>query len=146
MPAAGSVRENPGMTGMPPMIVHRTTIAIVDDDHSVRKALSRQLSVAGYHCESFESAEDLLFCLATLEPQGVLSDIHLGGMNGLQLATHPEVTRRQLPVVLMTALPDPMFEEPARQVAAGFLVKPISGEDLLSAIVDKIGPPLRSDD
>jgi FixJ family two-component response regulator len=36
----------------------RKTIAIVDDDASVRKALERQLGAAGYRCATFESAEN----------------------------------------------------------------------------------------
>jgi FixJ family two-component response regulator len=117
-------------------------IAVVDDDESLRKALSRQLRAAGYRCEAFSSAEDLLFCLSTLVPDGVLSDIHLGAMSGLELATHPEVTRRKLPVMLMTGLLDPMYLESARELAAAFLPKPICADDLLDAITGVVGPPL----
>jgi FixJ family two-component response regulator len=128
------------------MPLQRRTIAVVDDDESMRKALSRQLRAAGYQCETFACAEDLLFCLGTVVPCGVLSDIHLGAMSGLQLAVHPDVTRRNLPVVLMTGLADPMFVEAARNVAAAFLVKPICADALLDAIVDTVGPPLVEED
>jgi len=128
------------------MPLERRIIAVVDDDESMRKALSRQLRAAGYRCESFASAEDLLFCLSSVIPDGVLSDIQLGEMSGLQLAVHPEVTRRRLPVVLMTALSDPMFVDAARDVAAAFLVKPICADDLLDAITGIVGPPLVEED
>jgi FixJ family two-component response regulator len=124
------------------MPVERRHIAIVDDDESVRRALSRQLRAAGYRCESYACAEDLLFCLPTVLPHGVLSDIQLGAMSGLQLAVHPEITRRELPVMLMTALADPMFEEAARNVAAAYLLKPIRADDLLEAVIGIVGPPL----
>lgn len=128
------------------MATARRTIAVIDDDESVRKALARQLRAAGYRCEAFACAEDLLFCLSALVPHGVLSDIHLGQMTGLQLAVHPDVTRRKLPVMLMTGLPDPMFEDAARGVAAAFLAKPISGDELLEAIIGVVGPPLVDDE
>jgi FixJ family two-component response regulator len=117
-------------------------IAVVDDDESIRKALSRQLRAAGYRCEAFACAEDLLFCLSTVVPHGVLSDIHLGAMSGLQLAVHPDVTRRNLPVMLMTGLLDPMYEDSARDVAAAFLAKPFCTDDLLDAVTGVVGPPL----
>jgi len=120
----------------------RTTIAVVDDDESIRRALSRQLRAAGYRCEAFACAEDLLFCLPLLVPQGVLADIHLGEMSGLQLAVHPDITRRNLPVMLMTGHTDPMFEDAARGVAAAFLPKPIAGDELLEAMNAIVGPPL----
>ena len=126
--------------------MERRTIAVVDDDDSVRRAIGRQLRAAGYRCEAFSSAEDLLFCLPTLVPNAVLSDIHLGEMSGLQLAVHPDVTRRRLPVMLMTGLLDPMFEESARAVAAAFLPKPICSHDLLDAVIEIVGPPLVEED
>jgi FixJ family two-component response regulator len=128
------------------MPLQRRIIAVVDDDESMRKALARQLRAAGYRCESFASAEDLLFCLSALVPHGVLSDIQLGAMTGLQLAAHPDVTRRSLPVVLMTGLADPMFEDAARDVAAAFLLKPLCADDLLDAIIEYVGPPFVEDD
>ena len=124
---------------MPP---ERRTIAIVDDDESVRRALARQLRAAGYRCEAFASAKDLLFCLPTLVPHGVLSDIQLPEMSGFELAVHPEVTRRRLPVLLMTGSTNPMYEISAREVAAGLLLKPIAGQELLDAVIGIVGPPI----
>jgi FixJ family two-component response regulator len=127
-------------------MIERRTIAVVDDDESVRRAVVRALRAAGYRCEAFASAEDLLFCLSTLVPNAVLSDIHLGQMSGLELAVHPAITRRQLPVMIMTGLLDPMFEESARDVAAAFLPKPLCSHDLLEAVVEIVGPPLVEED
>ena len=48
---------------MPP---NRKLIAVIDDDASVRKALDRQITAAGYRCHSFASAEQFLSVAATL--------------------------------------------------------------------------------
>jgi len=124
------------------MPMERRTIAVVDDDESVRKALARQLCASGYRCVPYASAEDLLYCLPAVVPDAVLSDIHLGEMTGLQLAAHPDVTRRRLPVILMTGLADPMFEDAARAIAAAFLLKPIGADELMDTIIGIVGPPL----
>jgi FixJ family two-component response regulator len=124
------------------MPADRKTIAIVDDDESIRRAIARQLRAAGYRCEAYQSAEDMLYCLTTIVPSGVLADIHLGAMSGLELAIHPELTRRNTPVVLMTGFLDPLVESSARQVAAGFLRKPMTADELLDTIIGIVGPPL----
>ena len=82
----------------------RKTIALVDDDDSVRKALERQLHAAGYRCVSFASGEEFLAVAATLGAACLLADIHLGGMSGLELAVHPKVTNLELPVVLISRM------------------------------------------
>jgi FixJ family two-component response regulator len=119
----------------------RKTIAIVEDDASVRKALERQLCAAGYRCATFESAEEFLLVARILKPACLLADIHLGGMTGLELAVHPTVIGLELPVVLISGSNDPQIEGPAREIGSAFLRKPIPSQILLDAIVDNAGPP-----
>jgi hypothetical protein len=45
----------------------------------------------------------------------------------------------------MSGTSDPMIEIPAREIAAGFLRKPILTENLVAAIVEAIGPPIVDD-
>jgi FixJ family two-component response regulator len=124
---------------MPPA---RKTIAVIDDDDSVRRALERQIRAAGYLCETFASAEDFLMVVAICRASCVLSDVMLDGLSGLELALHPKVLDRNLPVLLMTGSTDSVIEVTAREVAAAFLRKPILSEKLLETIVDTIGPPI----
>jgi FixJ family two-component response regulator len=128
---------------MPP---YRRLIAIIEDDDSVRKALERQIRAAGYRCAAFACAEDFVGVAHTCDAAAVVSDVNLGGMTGLQLALHPEVTRLNLPVVLITASVDPLIEVAAREISAAFLRKPIPCQELLDAIVDTAGPPLADGD
>ncbi len=120
----------------------RKIIAVIEDDESVRNALARQLQAAGYRYELFSSAESFLSVAGVSRAACVLSDIHLGGMSGLELATHPLITGLKMPVLLMSGTIDPSVEEPARELSAAFLRKPIGPGKLLEAIVDTVGPPI----
>ena len=124
---------------MPPP---RKTIAVVDDEVSLRQCLERLVRVAGYRCESFASAEEFLAVAASLNAACLLSDVHLNGMNGLQLAQHPTVVELRLPVLIMSGSVDPQIEQQAREIAVAFMRKPFIGTKLLDAIVDNVGPPI----
>lgn len=128
---------------MPPK---RQLVAVIDDDHSVRTALDRQICAAGYRSHAFSSAEDFLKVAALCGAACVVCDIHLGGMSGLELALHPAITSMNLPVVLISGSNDPVVEEPARVIAAAFLRKPIPAGKLLEAIIDMVGPPISDED
>jgi len=128
---------------MPP---YRKLIAIVEDDVSVRKALERLVRAAGYRCATFACAEDYIAVAQTCNASSLICDIRLGGMTGLQLALHPEITRLDVPVVLITGSDDPLIEIAAREVGAAFLRKPIPSQELLDAIVDTAGPPIADGD
>jgi CheY-like chemotaxis protein len=72
----------------------------------------------------------------------VLSDIHLSGMTGLQLALHPVVTELGLSTVLVTGSDNPDLEASAREIGTALLRKPVHAAELLEAIVDIAGPPI----
>jgi len=124
---------------MPPK---RKLIALIDDDASCRKALDRQISAAGFRCHAFASAEEYLMVAAVCGATAIVSDVHLGGLSGLELAVHPTVVERSIPVVLISGSSDPLIEQSAEQIATAFLRKPIPPGKLLEAIVDSVGPPL----
>lgn len=124
---------------MPPS---RRLIAIIDDDASLRRALERQILMAGYLVAAFASAEEFLLVATACRAACLVCDIGLEGMSGLELAVHQRVTQLELPVVLMTGHCDPQIEEVARGIAVAFLRKPFPNEKLLEAIVDTVGPPI----
>lgn len=128
---------------MPPK---RKLVAVIDDDDSVRTALDRQISAAGYRSHGFACAEDFLKVAALCGAACIVCDIHLGGMSGLELALHPAITSLDLPVMLISGSDDPNIEEPARVIAAAFLRKPIPPGKLLEAIIDMVGPPISDED
>lgn len=121
-------------------ITHRQTVFIVDDDASVRDALSLLLSLHGYATAMFARAEDFLGALAADWHGVVLADIRMPGMSGLEmqqrLLTHPA----KLPVIIITGHGD---IDAARQAfkadAVDFLEKPFDDALLLQAIDKALG-------
>jgi FixJ family two-component response regulator len=119
--------------------MHRNTVFIIDDDPSVRDALTLLLSLQGHACAAFASAEDFL---AALKPgwQGCLIlDIRMPGMSGLQLQSLLNEQGVQLKTILITAHGDVSAARQAfRAGAVDFLEKPFDTEQLLRSVGDAL--------
>jgi FixJ family two-component response regulator len=110
-------------------------IAIVDDDPSVLKALSRLLRAHAWRSKAFESARAFLEALPRGPPDCLIVDWQMPEMNGLELLDHLRHRGIQVPTIIISA----HGEASARQhsIAAGalaFLAKPLQDTELLAAI------------
>jgi FixJ family two-component response regulator len=92
--------------GFVPETVRPTSIAVVDDDASVRKSLGRLLRGAGFAVETYESAEAFLARGADCQPDCLVLDISLGGMSGLELRAELVQVGILIPIVFVTAHDD----------------------------------------
>jgi len=79
---------------------------VVDDDHSIRWVLQKALESAGHQVRLFETADDVLDQLKKEEPDVLVSDIRMPGMDGLSLLAEVRNNYSQLPVIIMTAYSD----------------------------------------
>lgn len=79
---------------------------IVDDDRSIRWVLEKALQKAGIQTRSFASAGDVLEALAKTQPDVILTDIRMPGMDGLALLQRLQSGYPDLPVIVMTAHSD----------------------------------------
>jgi len=79
---------------------------IVDDDRSIRWVLEKALQKAGIQTRSFSAANSLLEALALDQPEAVLTDIRMPGMDGLALLERLQARYPDLPVIVMTAHSD----------------------------------------
>lgn len=106
-------------------------LAVIDDDSSVRVALSGLLRSHGYRIETFASAEAWLDSPGYASARCVVCDIHLpGGMSGTEL---PQKTAT--PVILMTAFAsDAVLARVAQVGAICLLKKPFSNDELVSCL------------
>lgn len=110
-------------------------IAIVDDEECVREAVASLLRSAGYLSEEFPSAEAFL---ARDDHDGIrclILDLHLAGMDGLQLQESLMALRSSIPIVFVSADGLPAARD--RALAAGaiaFLKKPFPDEVLLACV------------
>ncbi len=115
--------------------MHRDTVFIVEDDPSVRDALSLLLSLSGFATATFASAEDFLAALGPDWRGCLVVDIRMSGMTGLELQQHLLGRQPRMPVVVITAHGNVAA---ARQAflhdAVDFIEKPFEGEQLLAAV------------
>ena len=79
---------------------------IVDDDRSIRWVLEKALQKAGIKTRSFASANGPLEALETEQPEAIITDIRMPGMDGLSLLKRLQERHPELPVIIMTAHSD----------------------------------------
>jgi FixJ family two-component response regulator len=108
-------------------------VYLVDDDDSVRRALSRLIQSAGYRVETFGSARAFLDRVpADACPACLVLDIELPDLSGLELARELNAA---LPIIFITGHGDIAMGVGAMKAGAtDFLPKPVSDTDLLRAI------------
>jgi FixJ family two-component response regulator len=114
-------------------------IAVVDDDQRILESLEYLLESADYSARSFASAKVLLEsgCLAKVDC--LISDIDMPVMDGFQLLRVARAERPELPIILITGLPDMPDRLPP--VGAGSYLlfkKPFDGEELLTAVSEAL--------
>jgi len=112
-----------------------TTVFVVDDDASVRRALGRMLKAAGFLVEVFESAEAFLAGPRTPDAVCLVLDVSMPGRSGLDLQGILRDRNPDLPIMFLTG--HGQVPEAVRAMKAGavdFLTKPFRENDLLAAI------------
>ncbi len=111
------------------------TIILIDDEESMRLAISQWLSLADYRVDSFEDARSALSSLTTEFEGVIVSDIRMPGMDGIELLTNVLQIDREIPVLLITAHGDIQMAVSAMRTGAyDFLEKPFEPEILLETI------------
>jgi FixJ family two-component response regulator len=92
-------------------VPQKSLIACVDDDASPREALEGFLKAFGFAPAAFSSAEEFLQSDRLVETSCLITDIHLGGMSGLQLQTRLAALGYAIPTIVVTAFPDDRIRE-----------------------------------
>jgi FixJ family two-component response regulator len=115
------------------------SIAVVDDDDSVRAALRQLLRAAEFDVLTFASAEEFLDSSARGGVRCLIVDINLPGMSGVGLVQALAAAGASVPAVLITARDDPATLELIRRAGpVPHLRKPFSGRELFDAIHDVV--------
>jgi len=84
----------------------KNLIWIVDDDRSIRWVLEKSLDKAGFDSESFDNGDTLLDRLKSEQPDAIISDIRMPGIDGLEMLQEVQDAYPQIPVIIMTAHSD----------------------------------------
>jgi FixJ family two-component response regulator len=110
-------------------------VAVVDDDASVRRALTRLLQSADLQVRSYASAIEFLDTGLSIVPDCVILDIHLGGMSGLEMLSQLRESGNDLTVLIITAHDDAQAREAAaRAGCVAYLCKPLEAKALLEEV------------
>jgi DNA-binding NtrC family response regulator len=117
------------------------TIMVVDDEAAQRRLLGDFVNSLGYLAIEMPSAEDALKAIRQQQPELVLLDVRLPGMNGIDALQEIRKIAGSLPVLLLTAYADLRQAVDAMKIGADdYLSKPVDLEELATAIADAIGP------
>jgi len=111
------------------------TIAIIDDDESVRRALQGLFKEAGLQSKTFSSAEEFLNSGQQHETACLITDIRMPGMSGLDLQVKLNAQNCRIPTIFITAHGDAdMRLNALRAGAVEFLAKPFKNDVLLEHV------------
>jgi RNA polymerase sigma factor (sigma-70 family) len=127
-------------------IMEKPIVHVVDDDDSLRKAVTRLLRAAGYDVRDYASAGDFALAGRDNDRRGcVLLDVRMPGPSGLDLQEALAKEEEPLPIIFLTAYGDvPTSVRAMKAGAVDFLTKPIKRDVLLSAVRAALARDLRS--
>ena len=110
-------------------------IYVIDDDRSVRDALSSLFRSVGYKVQLFESTSEFIQAKRLDANSCLVLDIRLPGVSGLDLQSHLNREQIQIPIIFMTGHGDiPMSVRAMKAGAIDFLAKPFRDQDMLDAV------------
>jgi FixJ family two-component response regulator len=111
------------------------TIFVIDDDVSVRDAITGIVKSVGLRAQTFASARDFLQKSPPEGPNCLVLDVRLPGLSGLDFQRELTRLNIRIPIVFITGYGDiPMTVQAMKAGAVEFLTKPFRDQDLLDAI------------
>jgi FixJ family two-component response regulator len=110
-------------------------ISIIDDDLLVRESTADLVSSLGHEAFTFSSVEQFLASGRLKDTACIITDLHMPGLNGLDLQSRLLAEGHCTPIIFITAYP----KEPARSRAldagaVAFLTKPYEESALVSSL------------
>ena len=110
-------------------------VVVVEDDLASQKTLARVLRAGGYEAAVYASAEAFLSAPPQSSPIGLLLDVQLSGMSGLDLQRRLRNEGSTIPVIIITAFDDARSREQAERAGCvAYLSKPCEAETILALL------------
>jgi two-component system response regulator GlrR len=119
----------------PMNVQQRTNILVVDDDPDLLRLMQIRLTAAGYTVSTAESGERALAQASVDRPQLVVTDLRMGGMDGMALFEALRAGHPTMPVIILTAhgtIPDAVAA--VQRGVFGYLTKPFDPKALLTEV------------
>jgi FixJ family two-component response regulator len=115
------------------------TVFVVDDDASVRDAVSRLIASVGLRAETYGSTREFLDGKRPDGPACLVLDVRLPDVSGLEFQRELADAGILIPVIFITGHGDiPMSVRAMKAGAVEFLTKPFRGQELLDAVQEAI--------
>jgi FixJ family two-component response regulator len=110
-------------------------VLVVEDDESVRRALSNLFQSVGLEVQLFGSAADMLKSKIPATASCLVLDVRLPGLSGLDFQTELAKAKINIPIIFMSGHGDiPMTVRAMKGGAVDFLAKPFRDQDMLDAV------------
>jgi FixJ family two-component response regulator len=114
-------------------------VLVVEDDASMRRALSNLFRSVGLEVEAFGSASEILLSELPDVASCLVLDVRLPGLSGLDFQIELAKAKNQIPIIFMTGHGDiPMTVKAMKRGAVDFLTKPFRDQDMLDATATAI--------
>jgi len=121
------------------MEAQEKTVYVVDDDESVRTALTRSLEKRGYKVKCYNSGSGFLQAYQSGQAGCLVLDVRMPGMSGIELQDQLIEKHPSLPIIFVTGHGDiPMSVRAMKNGAFEFLEKPYSVDSLQQHIEQAI--------
>ncbi|MDD3619015.1 MAG: sigma 54-interacting transcriptional regulator [Desulfobulbaceae bacterium] len=127
-------------------------VLLVDDEADLLSLWKLRLESSGYEVETALSGEEALAKLSVFNPEVVLTDLRMPGIDGMALFEAIRERNKSIPVIIITAHGSiPEAVEATRQGVFSFLTKPIDGKELIRETEKALrfsmgGAPVRDDE
>jgi two-component system response regulator GlrR len=121
-------------------IEFRQTVLLVDDDQGLLRLLAMRVEAAGFRVLTAESAEEAINLISFQCPDVVVTDLKMGGMNGMELFAESQKITSFLPFIIITAhgtIPDAV--DATQRGVFSFIPKPIESQILIDTIKKAVG-------
>ncbi|MGR9174759.1 response regulator transcription factor [Rhizobium leguminosarum] len=113
----------------------RRTVAVVDDDASLRRSVGRLLNAYGFAAVEYASAESFLGRDPETSIDCLVLDIDLGGTSGIELQRRLKGVGVRMPIIFITALEDTRLQTETEHAGCiAYLRKPFAGSVLIDAV------------
>ncbi|QFS96562.1 Response regulator protein TmoT [Labrenzia sp. THAF191b] len=117
------------------MTFEAACVAVIDDDESLRNAISSLLRSVGMRVSTFATADLFLNRAVLGDTDLIITDIHMPGMSGIELKDRLDDLDCQVPVIMITAKTEQNLLDRAEASGAySVFRKPFDTDDLLNTI------------
>jgi DNA-binding response OmpR family regulator len=111
----------------------RGRVLLVDDEPSARETLSRLLAADGFEVSVATSGTEAMEMLRRRAPDALVTDLHMPGMDGIELLRETRALHPELIVVVVSG----EARRPLAVIEAGadaYIVKPVEADELVSVL------------